>query len=208
VDVSSLCSLSCFPGAYPQVDREPHRFKVIGAKDGNLDRFSIDGLYDELWVIPQVSKQYRVPLPIADVHPGHVLRIVELACGGTSRSAGLWSTRGVPRMRHERPSASDALLSDRTFRTARTDVWLRDALIAVVIPCPAGQRHRLPFMDPRRCRQRPTRIRRLISFLRLRRQKAVPPGWFDEPPPDIGVREPRRPRPFGSAGAVLLDPPR
>jgi len=50
-------------------------------------------------------------------------------------------------------------------------------------------------------------MKRLISFLRLRRQKTVPAEWFDdEPPPDIGVREPRRPRPFGSAGAVLLDP--
>jgi hypothetical protein len=50
-------------------------------------------------------------------------------------------------------------------------------------------------------------MKRLISFLRFRRQKAVPAEWFDEPPPDIGVREPRRPRPFGSGGAVLLDPP-
>ena len=62
-------------------------------------------------------------------------------------------------------------------------------------------------MNARRCRQRPSRIKRLISFLRLRRQQAALPEWFDEPPPDIGVREPRRPRPFGSAGAVLLDPP-
>jgi hypothetical protein len=62
-------------------------------------------------------------------------------------------------------------------------------------------------MNARRRRQRPSRIKRLISFLRLRRQKAVPREWFDEPPPDIGVREPRRPRPFGSADAVLLNPP-
>jgi len=62
-------------------------------------------------------------------------------------------------------------------------------------------------MDARRCCQRPSRMKRLISFLRFRRQKAVPAEWFDEPPPDIGVREPRRLRPFGSAGAVLLDPP-
>jgi hypothetical protein len=62
-------------------------------------------------------------------------------------------------------------------------------------------------MDAWRCRHRPSRIKRLISFLRFRRQKAVPAEWFDEPPPDIGVREPRSPRPFGSAGAVLLAPP-
>jgi len=31
-------------------------------------------------------------------------------------------------------------------------------------------------------------------------------GWGD-PPPDIGVREPRRPYPRGSSGATLLEPP-
>jgi len=47
-----------------------------------------------------------------------------------------------------------------------------------------------------------------MSMLRLRRREDRPPaGWLDEPPPDIGVREPRRPRPFGGAGAATLDPP-
>jgi len=49
----------------------------------------------------------------------------------------------------------------------------------------------------------------LIAFLRRRCEQTVPSSWLDEPPvdPDIGVREPRRPRPDGGAGAVLLEPP-
>jgi hypothetical protein len=43
--------------------------------------------------------------------------------------------------------------------------------------------------------------------LRRRRDTRVLTEWPDEPPPDVGVREPRRPRPFGGAGAVTLDPP-
>jgi hypothetical protein len=35
----------------------------------------------------------------------------------------------------------------------------------------------------------------------------MPIEYLDDPPPDIGVREPRRPRPLGGAGAVTLDPP-
>jgi hypothetical protein len=38
---------------------------------------------------------------------------------------------------------------------------------------------------------------RLLEKLGLRKQ----------PPPDIGVREPRRPVPSGSSGAVALDEP-
>jgi len=39
-----------------------------------------------------------------------------------------------------------------------------------------------------------------------------PPRTFDygewqEPPPDIGVREPRRPRPSSGTGSAVLDPP-
>jgi hypothetical protein len=63
-------------------------------------------------------------------------------------------------------------------------------------------------MGKPRCRRQPTRFRRLISFL-LRRRPEIPSSWLDEPPagPDIGVREPRRPRPEGGAGTALLDPP-
>jgi len=48
----------------------------------------------------------------------------------------------------------------------------------------------------------------LIAFLRRRCEQTVPTSWLDEPPadPDIGVREPRRPRPNGDAGTVLLEP--
>jgi hypothetical protein len=62
-------------------------------------------------------------------------------------------------------------------------------------------------MGKPRCWQ-PSRFKRLIAFLRRRGAQPVPP-WLDEPPadPDIGVREPRRPRPEGGAGTVLLDPP-
>jgi hypothetical protein len=58
-------------------------------------------------------------------------------------------------------------------------------------------------------RRRPNRLERLIATLRRRCEQTVPESWLDEPPadPDIGVREPRRPRPDGGAGAVLLEPP-
>jgi hypothetical protein len=63
-------------------------------------------------------------------------------------------------------------------------------------------------MDKPRCRQR-NRFKRLIAFLRRRCEQTVPSAWLDEPraDPDIGVREPRRPRPYGDAGTVLLEPP-
>jgi hypothetical protein len=63
-------------------------------------------------------------------------------------------------------------------------------------------------MDKPRCRQRNC-IKRLVALLRRRCQQTVPSSWLDEPPadPDIGVREPRPPRPNGGAGSVLLEPP-
>jgi hypothetical protein len=63
-------------------------------------------------------------------------------------------------------------------------------------------------MDKPRCRQ-PNRLKQLIAFLRRRREQTVAGSWLDEPPaaPDIGVREPRPPRPNGGAGTVLLEPP-
>jgi hypothetical protein len=48
-------------------------------------------------------------------------------------------------------------------------------------------------MDPTR---KPGLLTRLLRFLGLRK-----------PPPDSGVREPRRPVPSASGGAVALDPP-
>jgi hypothetical protein len=63
-------------------------------------------------------------------------------------------------------------------------------------------------MDKPRCRQ-PNRLKQVIAFLRGRGEQTLPISWLDEPPadPDIGVREPRRPRPNGGAGTVLLEPP-
>jgi hypothetical protein len=67
---------------------------------------------------------------------------------------------------------------------------------------------RIEVMDKPRCRQ-PNRFKRLIALLRGRCESTVPSSWLDEPPadPDIGVREPRRPRPNGGTGTVLLEPP-
>jgi hypothetical protein len=48
-------------------------------------------------------------------------------------------------------------------------------------------------MEPNR---KPGLFTRLLQFLGLRK-----------PPPDIGVREPRRPVPSASGGAVALEPP-
>jgi len=54
----------------------------------------------------------------------------------------------------------------------------------------------------------PSRLGRIARMLRFRRRKRfLPTEPLDEMPPDIGVREPRRPRPLGGAGAVTLDPP-
>ena len=63
-------------------------------------------------------------------------------------------------------------------------------------------------MGKPRCRQQ-SRFKQLLAFLRLRSEQTVPRSWFDDPPaePDIGVREPRRPRPDGGAGTMLLEPP-
>jgi hypothetical protein len=48
---------------------------------------------------------------------------------------------------------------------------------------------------------------RLLALFRLRHQKPESLSWPEEPPPDIGVREPRRPRPEGGAGTAVLEPP-
>jgi hypothetical protein len=54
-----------------------------------------------------------------------------------------------------------------------------------------GQHSRCMESDPK-----PGPFIRLLQFLGLRRR-----------PPDIGVREPRRPTPSASGGAVALEPP-
>jgi hypothetical protein len=58
-------------------------------------------------------------------------------------------------------------------------------------------------MSPRRRRGR---VRSLLDRLRGRgREPEVPDA--PEPPPDIGVREPRRPRPSAGSGTAVLEPP-
>jgi hypothetical protein len=54
---------------------------------------------------------------------------------------------------------------------------------------------------------RPNFFRRVIAALFGRGPRFEDRSNWGEPPPDIGVREPRRPRPSGSGGAAILDPP-
>jgi hypothetical protein len=56
-------------------------------------------------------------------------------------------------------------------------------------------------------RRKESRFRRLLRLIGIGREPGGgSPGPGDLPP--SGVREPRRPKPFGSAGAAVLDPPR
>jgi hypothetical protein len=48
---------------------------------------------------------------------------------------------------------------------------------------------------------------RLLAFLGLRRPPRQPFAELDDQPPDIGVREPRRPRPESPGGAATLELP-
>ena len=59
-----------------------------------------------------------------------------------------------------------------------------------------------------RRRERAPWFVRALNSLRLRgRTKRCGDFYLDEPPPDIGVREPRRPRPSAPSGAALLELP-
>jgi len=51
------------------------------------------------------------------------------------------------------------------------------------------------------------RLRSLLDRLRGRRRGPEVPEDLSEPPPDIGVREPRRPRPSGGSGTAVVEPP-
>ena len=80
-------------------------------------------------------------------------------------------------------------------------------------PRPCRGRSRSPRRYPlgvTRCRQEQNRLRRLLRFLGIRRRRThlVPRVIPDEGPPLTGVREPRRPRPSASGGAVALELPR
>lgn len=56
------------------------------------------------------------------------------------------------------------------------------------------------------CR-RPAWWQRVLEAILGRSPKVLDYGDWTEPPPDIGVREPRRPRPTSGAGSAVLDPP-
>jgi hypothetical protein len=60
--------------------------------------------------------------------------------------------------------------------------------------------------DPSCRPSRPSLLKRLVAWFRPARRLEDRSDW-PEPPPDAGVREPRRPRPSGFGGAALLDPP-
>jgi hypothetical protein len=57
-------------------------------------------------------------------------------------------------------------------------------------------------------KKQPNRFKRLIGFIRHYRdpKPLLTPDRPDDPP-DIGVREPRRPRPGSGSGSAVLDPP-
>lgn len=59
----------------------------------------------------------------------------------------------------------------------------------------------------RRRRSHPNVVKRALVRLFRRRPRPPEREEWREPPPDIGVREPRRPRPSGFGGAAVLDPP-
>jgi hypothetical protein len=64
-------------------------------------------------------------------------------------------------------------------------------------------------MRRERKRREESRFRRLLRFLGIGREPGGGgPSSMEDFPPGAGVREPRRPKPFGSAGAAVLDPPR
>jgi hypothetical protein len=48
---------------------------------------------------------------------------------------------------------------------------------------------------------------RLLSFLRFFRHESGCGDWFEELPPDSGVREPRRPRPSAPSSSIALELP-
>jgi len=57
--------------------------------------------------------------------------------------------------------------------------------------------------DAPRCRRRGVR-HRLRSFLRFFRHESGCGDWFEELPPDLGVREPRRPPPSAPTSGIAL----
>src|SRR5262249_26469311 len=67
---------------------------------------------------------------------------------------------------------------------------------------------KLPAMRQPSCRRgRPNVFRRIVDALLGRAPRWEDRSSWPDLPPDIGVREPRRPRPSSSGGAAVLDPP-
>jgi len=63
-------------------------------------------------------------------------------------------------------------------------------------------------MDKPDCRRgRPNFFKRIIAALFGRGPRYEDRSSWGDLPPDIGVREPRRPRPSSTGGAAVLDPP-
>jgi hypothetical protein len=56
------------------------------------------------------------------------------------------------------------------------------------------------------CRRR-SLLDRVRALLRIVRHDARCGDWFEEPPPDSFVREPRRPLPPSSSSSIALEPP-
>ena len=56
-------------------------------------------------------------------------------------------------------------------------------------------------------RARTSLFRRVVAALFRKAPRYEDRSSWGEPPPDIGVREPRRPRPSNYGGAATLEPP-
>ena len=61
-------------------------------------------------------------------------------------------------------------------------------------------------MRQRGCRERPSLVKRIIAALFGNEPRLEDRSSWGDLPPDIGVREPRRPRPSSSGGVAVLDP--
>src|SRR5205823_14592559 len=69
-------------------------------------------------------------------------------------------------------------------------------------------RRKMKLRTTRTCRRdRTPLLVRALNFVGLRSPTRRCGDFLDEPPPAVGVREPRRPRPQAPGGAALLELP-